>query len=503
MMKICFLSLLIINMTLCGEIITNNVEFQNNVITNNFQINYPVLANTNGLNTYQMTTMNVNNLFFDLDILMIGNNDKQTELYITSLPVLDAIPDPLRTLMITLYSSNYIYIGNENSPIPSPDFYVIPNLKVNNLYALNNLYLGVNTVDGKIILGQSEVGNIVITGNILSISNSSDMINANNMVLKSAPYSLHFICPIMTNDIVNINNKINVIGNLIYSGTEPILINTISYQNLNSEGLLALGRREEDSKVVFGGTFEANNSLVSFGSINSLIKKMVNIPMVDTVTDQHNYVLFNPTTQQIFKGPSKVQSSVEKDVIYDDLLHVDFINQDNTAETFFVAKEIIINGDKTNMNGNFFFNNVLINGNVFFNSITNDTDISLPITTNINCKILGAGIDVAYASCDILSLYNNVTIPFSSGNNINLDGFYNVFIKNDNGLVCIQEYPAQKNAIVNNTVEKMIQECLQVVALMPNDINEVNFLETTVLDFIKKVKRNIMKFKYQLRGSTV
>lgn len=371
-----FLYLIFISVYSINEEIIDNL-----LLTNSFNIENITNFNNGALNSFGEVNFE-GNIIIKSDNIRIGNNKNPNQILINGLPLGSPnITLPLKYLMIG-ENSNEIYIGTSSSPLPPPDYLSIDNLISNTIIANRNTKKLTfnNDYSTDLIIGNTD-SNVVLSADIIDFNNSQFTQMA---ALKNSPF-LTYMCPVIFNDSVafnaiTINGDFNCINNI------PInfISKSISYNALNLSNMAVIGSDDLLSMIEFNGLFNANSNNITLGSPSYLINQIENLPIIN---NNKNFLYFinNTDTNTIYIS-DLTGFNQTINFFYTDSVEVNFINNNNTANTRLEAKNIILFGSVT-VNSDFQISNIEFNNPVYFDAVTIQKDIPFYFVCEKNINI--------------------------------------------------------------------------------------------------------------------
>lgn len=483
-----------------------------NILIGNILINAPTsLATLNianpidasyntGLNCYNKATLSSPLIEFNVATLTIGNYTKKTRIFLPSLPIPEAPPTQLQYLMTTRGSNNMVYIGVDDSPNPAPDFYIISDLKVNDVYG-NYTDLLINVLGGVTIIGNT-TNTTTIVANQLNISNTNEKIPSKE--LGSDQYLVTFSSPVtFENDVIINNNNILINGDMNFTGKNPFLVETAYFNhNLTVNNQTQLGRNENDSIILIEGPFQANGD-VYLGNSALPVKKITNIPLItDINSGTYFYLLVNKNTNKLTKGPEQDTIVITEDIIHKSSINTDSINATNSANTIFRGSAIQCNYSNTVFAGNFSLSNSSLMGTIIFDNCLFDPATSVMLGGNTSCNIAGNTLLLVDSYHKNLYAYGQITlplIPLPDPSSIN-----QVLINKTTGLLCqlgsnTNDFYQAKQAL--KSIEEMVSKYEEKIDHYREKMQEIKTIIRYLSILSKKEILQKMKLRHTLRGN--
>jgi hypothetical protein len=483
-----------------------------NILIGNILINAPTslatltIANpmdasyNTGLNCYNKTILSSPLIEFNVATMTIGNYSKKTSIFLPSLPVSQDPPTQLQYLMTTRGNNNMIYIGVDDSPNPAPDFYIIPNLKVNDVWG-NYTDLLINVLGGGTIIGNA-TNTTTVVANQLNISNTNEEIQTKR--LSSDQYLLTFSSPVTFGNNVTVNNNDIIInGDMNFTGKNPFLVDTVSFtHSLTINNQVQFGRNENDSVVNIEGPFQANGD-VYLGTSGLPIKKITNIPILSNITpENYFYLLVNKTTNKLTKGPQKNTIIITEDIIHESSINSECINATNSADTIFQASNIQCNYTNSVFSGNFSLSNSPLLGTIIFDNCLFDQAISVILSGNTGCNITGNAILLVDSYHRKLYGCGKITLPFTPLPIA--PSIKQGLINKKTGLLCqlgsntSDFYQAKQNI---KSIQETISKYEEKIDHYKGKMQEIKTIITFLLALSKKEILQKMKLRHALRGT--
>lgn len=452
-----------------------------------------------GLHCYTKTTLSSPLIEYNVTILMIGNYDKQTKMFFPSLPIIPAPPTKLQYLMTTKGNNNMLYIGVDDSPNPPPDFYIIPYLKVNDVYG-NYTELLINILGGTTIIGNS-TNTTTIVANQLNITNTNE--KTQNKEISTDQYLVTFSSPVTFENNVTISNDILINGDMNFTGKNPFLVNSGFFtHNLTVNNQAQFGRIENDSIIMIEGAFQANGD-VFLGTPILPITTISNIPTLSNITPgSYYYLLVNKNTNKITKGPTQDTSIITEDIIHKSRVNVDFINETNTANTIFHSSNIQFNYTNTIFSGNLYLSNSALLGTMFFGNCLFDPTVPIILSGNSSCNITGNTILLDNSYHKALYTYGQITLPLIPTSTTS--GISQGVINKTSGLLYQLPFNTNNSDEVKQdlkSIEYTVSEHKEVIDYYRKKIQEIKTTVKFLLTLSKKEILRKMKLRHILRGT--
>jgi hypothetical protein len=445
-----------------------NEETINNLLLTNFFTVENITNFNNGINNTFGAVDFKGNIIINSDNITIGNNQNTNQILINGLPLGSPnITLPLKYLMVG-ESSNEIYIGTSSSPLPPPDYISIDNLTSNTIIAnrnTNKLTFN-NDYNSDLIIGNAQ-SEVIFSADIVYFNNNQfTQLSA----LKNSPF-LTYLCPVNFNDSVTFNS-ININGDLNCINTNPITIITksISYNGLNLSNAVVIGSDNLLDKIEFNGFFTGNSNHIILGSADCLINQITNLPIINNNKNFLYYINENDSNTIYISDLTGFNQTIN--FFYTDSVEVNFINNNNTANTILQSNTAMLLGSVT-INSDFKISNTEFNEPVFFGTVAIQKEIPFYFIGEKNINI---------ASNNIINVNNTIfnDVLFFSQNNItnklqtainNID-YLSV---NNQGKVCIDPFIHTLQKIKNDVAY------FQDIA---------NSIEKKRINIKKKIKKN-------------
>lgn len=338
-----------------------NFSIVKNVI--NLQIDTSI-GNIESLVAENTMTISQGNLIVEGNVVLngntaiIGNNIHDTIISVPNIPLLST-SGQYYNYMIG-FGSNTLYLGDQSSPNPPPDFIIIPNIQTNQIipfmggaseYSMNfdALY------GGGIILGNQNIS-LNCTAPIVNFHESDpekelkQKINCGKFY-KNSNYSITFSCPsIVINRVVS-EGSITV-SNINMTTNSVVVSNVINCPNLTiAPSVTVFGKSNLSSTIPFGGGIFKTANII-FGNSTHLISKITDVQEIDEFGDNTAYVLFSKKENALAHSPRNPEMAAFRIKEIDEEKFVNFINDNN--------KVLLLNGINTESNTDLYFRSPII-----------------------------------------------------------------------------------------------------------------------------------------------